>query len=324
MDYAYKTLGVVLPCYNVSQHLSEVVQSLPDYVRHIIIVNDKSSDTTAEIINNLAASDKRIVPLEHAENQGVGGAVLTGMKKALELECDYILKLDGDGQMDSKYIPDLLEPLVKNGFHFAKGNRFNDFHALRQMPFIRRAGNLMLSFLIKAASGYWSVFDPTNGFFCIKKETLEKIDFARIEKRYFFESSLLVELYYTGAKICDVPIPARYGNEKSGLSVIHTIFTFPVRITKAFARRILLKYYIYDFNIFSIYFMIGAPLLLFGLVFGIIKWIHYGTANVPAPTGTVMLATLSVILGIQLLLSVIQYDISSENPFADDFTIRKG
>ncbi|HPJ43623.1 MAG TPA: glycosyltransferase family 2 protein [Spirochaetota bacterium] len=316
MNYYSREIGVVIPCYNVSQHITDVVKSIPDIVGHIILVNDMSSDNTSDIINNLAASDERLLCVEHSENKGVGGAVMTGMKKAIELGCDLILKMDGDGQMDARYLPQLLNPLVQSDFHFAKGNRFNDFRALRQMPFIRRAGNLFLSFMVKAASGYWSVFDPTNGFFCIKREILEKIDFDRLEKRYFFESALLIELYYTGAKIYDVPIPALYGNEKSNLSVINALFTFPVKLIKAFARRILLKYFIYDFNIFSIYILIGSPLLSFGVVFGIVKWIEYGMAGIPAPTGTVMLATLSVILGVQLLLSVIQHDMTSRNPFS--------
>ncbi len=324
MNYYSKEICVVIPCYNVSKHITNVIQSIPDIVGHIILVNDKSSDNTNDIVNSLAASDGRLICLEHFENKGVGGAVITGMKKAIELGCNYIIKIDGDGQMDTRYLPQLLNPLIQSDFHFAKGNRFNDFRALRQMPFIRRAGNLFLSFMVKAASGYWSVFDPTNGFFCIKREILEKIGFNRLENRYFFESSLLIELYYTGAKIYDVPIPALYGNEKSNLSIINAMFTFPIKIIKAFTRRILLKYFIYDFNIFSIYLFIGIPLLIFGIVFGIAKWIKYGMADIPAPTGTVMLATLSVILGVQLLLSVIQHDISSKNPFSIDSTKTTG
>ena len=315
MNHNSKIIGVVLPCYNVAQHISGVVQSIPDFISHIILVNDKSTDNTSELINSIAATDKRIVLIEHSENKGVGGAVITGLQKAVELNCEFIIKIDGDGQMDTKYIPELIYPLMNDEFHFAKGNRFNDFHALKQMPFKRRAGNLLLSFMIKAASGYWSVFDPTNGFFCIKKEILERIDFSRVEKRYFFESSLLIELYYTGTKICDVPIPALYGNEKSGLSEVHALLTFPGKIIKALFRRVFLRYFIYDFNIFSIYILLGTPLLLFGVIFGIIKWIQFGAEDIPAPTGTVMLATLSIILGFQLLLSVIQHDIASSNPF---------
>jgi len=315
MSYNSKKIGVVIPCYNVSQHITGVVQSIPDLVSHIILIDDKSTDNTSDLINSIAETDKRIVLLKHKKNQGVGGAVITGMQKAIELNCELIVKLDGDGQMDTKYIPELLSPLINDEFHFSKGNRFNDFRALKRMPFIRRIGNLLLSFMIKAASGYWSVFDPTNGFFCIKKEILERIDYSRLDKKYFFESSLLIELYYTGAKIYDVPIPAIYGNEKSGLSEVHSLLTFPGKIIRAFIRRIFLRYFIYDFNIFSIYLLIGIPLLFFGVIYGLVKWLHFGLAGIPAPTGTVMLATLSIILGFQLLLSVIQYDIVSSNPF---------
>ncbi len=309
-------LGVVIPCYNVADHIYGVVHSIPDDIDHIVLVNDRSIDNTSQVIKELISNDKRVICCEHSHNQGVGGAMITGFKLALDLGCEYIFKLDGDGQMDPKYLPKLLEPLVSGKYQFSKGNRFNDFKALKKMPFPRRFGNLFLSFMIKAASGYWSVFDPTNGFFCIKRETLERLSLARIEKRYFFESSLLIELFYTGARIYDVPIPAIYGEEKSNLSEAHSLWTFPFKILKATIRRIILRYFIYDFNIFSIYLVIGAPLLIFGILFGLIKWIQFGSADVPAPTGTVMIATLSVILGVQLLLSVIQYDITSKNPFS--------
>lgn len=314
-----ETVGVIIPCYKVEKQLESVISALPEMITHIILVNDDSPDGTDTIIKTIQEHEKRITYIIHAENQGVGGAMLTGFKKALELNCDYVIKIDGDGQMDPCYIPQLLEPLINEYYHFSKGNRFTDFLALKQMPLTRRIGNLMLSLMIKIASGYWTVFDPTNGFFCIKREILERLNFKRIDKRYFFESSLLIELYYAGARIFDVPIPAKYGIEKSSLSVPKALISFPWKLLKATARRFLLRYFLYDFNIFSIYLMIGFPLLMFGIIFGVVNWISYASANIPAPTGTVMLATLAIVIGFQLMLSVIQYDISSENPFAQKF-----
>jgi hypothetical protein len=213
--------------------------------------------------------------------------------------------------MDPKHIPTLVTPLIQGKADYVKGNRFRDFQALQQMPFVRRVGNLGLSFLAKAATGYWNIFDPTNGFFAVRAEILAQLPLDKIDRRYFFETSMLANLYLIGAFVMDVPIPARYGNETSNLSIRRTLIEFPVKLLATFFRRILLKYYIYDFSMMSLYLLFGIPLLLFGGIFGAIKWVQYASRNVPAPTGTVMLPTLSVILGIQILLSAIEIDINA-------------
>lgn len=315
MELGKHKVGVIIPCFRVAKQVKQVIQGLPNYINHIIIVNDNSPDDIKNIILKIQEGDTRIEYMEHTDNRGVGGSMKTGFIKAIELDCDFVIKIDGDGQMDPSYIPQLLEPLLNSDYQFSKGNRFHDFEALKAMPLLRRIGNIGLSFLVKAASGYWTIFDPTNGFFCVKKEILAELDLEKIEDRYFFESSLIIELYYTGSKIFDVPMPAKYGMEKSNLSVIHTFLTFPFKLLKALVRRLTIRYFLFDFNIYSIYIFIGFPLLIFGLIFGIIKWIYYTKATLSAPTGTVMLATLSIVLGVQLLLSVLNFDISSENPF---------
>ena len=237
--------------------------------------------------------------------------MVSGFHKALELGAQIVIKLDGDGQMDPSHIPALITPLIQGKADYVKGNRFRDFQSLQQMPFVRRLGNLGLSFLTKAATGYWNIFDPTNGFFAIRAEILAQLPFNKIDHRYYFETSMLANLYLLGAMVMDIPIPARYGNETSHLSIRRTLFEFPLKLLVTFLRRIILRYYIYDFSMMSLYLMIGVPLLLFGGIFGSIKWVEYASKNIPAPTGTVMLPTLSVILGIQLLLSAIEIDMNS-------------
>ena len=213
--------------------------------------------------------------------------------------------------MDPAHIPALITPLIHGKADYVKVNRFRDFQSLQQMPLIRRVGNLGLSFLTKAATGYWSIFDPTNGFFAIRAELLTQLPLERIDKGYFFETSILANLYLLGALVMDVPIPARYRNETSHLSIRRTLFEFPFKLFLTFSRRILLKYYIYDFSMMSLYLMVGIPLLLFGGIFGAVKWVEYASQNIPAPTGTVMLPTLCVLLGIQILLSAIEIDMNS-------------
>jgi len=311
MNFTVYVIATVIPAYRVERDIETVLQNIPPYIKHIIIVDDASPDSSADLITAAAKKDKRITLIHHTENQGVGGAMISGFRKALELGAQIVIKLDGDGQMDSAHIPALITPLIQGKADYVKGNRFRDFQSLQQMPFIRRLGNLGLSFLTKAATGYWSIFDPTNGYFAIRAELLTQLPLEQIDKRYFFETSMLANLYLLDAVVMDIPIPARYRNETSHLSIRRTLFEFPFKLIATFLRRIVLRYYIYDFSIMSLYLMLGIPLLLFGGIFGGIKWIEYASQNIPAPTGTVMLPTLSVILGIQILLSAIEIDMNS-------------
>ena len=168
-----------------------------------------------------------------------------------------------------------------------------------------------LAFLSKAATGYWNVFDPTNGFTAIRSEALAQLPLQQIDRTYYFETSMLAHLYLIGAVVKDVPMPARYQGEVSNLLIHRVLFEFPWKLIGTLVRRLVLKNFIYDFSMGSIYLLTGLPLLLFGLTFGIFKWIHYASIGVPAPTGTVMLPTLSVLLGIQFLLSAIEIDLRS-------------
>ncbi|HCB01775.1 MAG TPA: glycosyl transferase family 2 [Anaerolineae bacterium] len=311
MNFESYKIVIIIPAYRVERDIENVLRGIPDYIKHIIVVDDASPDSTPTVITALSNSDKRLILIQHSHNQGVGGAMISGFKKALELGAQIVVKIDGDGQMDASYIPALITPLIQGKADYTKGNRFRDFSSLQKMPLIRRVGNLGLSFLTKAATGYWNIFDPTNGFFAIRAEVLAQLPLEKIDKRYFFETSMLANLYLLNAFVLDIPIPARYGNEKSHLSIYRTLFEFPYKLLITFLRRVLLKYYIYDFSILSLYLLTGFPLLLFGLIFGITKWIQYAQIGVAAPTGTVMLPTLSLILGIQIMLSGIEIDIKN-------------
>ena len=309
-----RTVAVVIPCYKVEGTIRQVLESLPDFIDYILPVDDCSPDNTGRLLCEAALNDSRIRPIRHTKNGGVGSAMVSGFRSALELEADFIFKMDGDGQMDPAYLEPMLKK-ISTSCDFVKGNRFQDRNNIDKMPVIRRIGNLGMSFGVQMASGYWNISDPTNGYFGIRRETLQQLQLERLAPRFFFESSLITELYYTGARICDLSMPAIYGNEKSNLSVTRTLFSFPGKLAKAHFRRILLRYFIYDFNINSLYILFGTPLFIFGLVFGLFKWIHFASAGIPAPTGTIMVAVLCVVLGFQMLLASVQYDITAANPF---------
>ena len=301
--------AVVIPSYKVSKHILDVINNIPEFVNHIIVVDDKCPQNSGNIA--VTSNDKRVVVCYHEVNQGVGGAVVTGYKKALELNSDIVIKVDGDGQMDVAYMQKLIQPIVDEKADYTKGNRFTDFKALRQMPKIRLFGNSGLSFLVKASSGYWNMMDPTNGYTAINKHALEELDLDNLSKRYFFESDMLINLNIENAVVTDVDIPAKYGDEESSLSITKTLFGFPPKLFKGLCKRIFLKYFIYDFNMLSLYLVLGLPMILFGMSWGGFKWIEAIITNVETTTGTVMLSVLPIILGTQFLLQAIQIDMSN-------------
>ena len=310
-EFHKHSIVAVIPCYRVEREIQSVLQDIPSYIRHIVVVDDASPDSTRDLVTASAKIDPRILLLRHPSNLGVGGAMITGYKKALELGAQVVVKIDGDGQMDMDHLPVLLKPLIEGKADYTKGNRFRDFKSLQQMPFVRRVGNMGLAFLAKAATGYWNLFDPTNGFSAIRAEALAELPLDKIDRTYYFETSMLANLYLIGAVVKDVPMPARYKGEVSSMLLHRILFEFPQKLFKTFVRRLILKNFIYDFSMATIYLLTGVPLLLFGLIFGTYKWIQYATARILAPTGTVMLPTLSVLLGIQLLLSAVEIDLRS-------------
>lgn len=304
-------IAAIIPCYRVERQIQSVLEKVPSFIKHVIVVDDASPDSTADLVTAAAKNDNRISLVRHTENQGVGGAMVTGYRKALELGAQVVVKIDGDDQMDLDHLPDLLQPLIEGKADYTKGNRFRDFKSLQKMPLIRRIGNMGLGFLSKAATGYWQMFDPTNGFIAIRSDVLVHLPLERIDHTYYFETSMLANLYLLGAVVKDVPMPARYQGEVSSLLIHRILFEFPWKLLTTFVRRLVLKNFIYDFSMASIYLLTGLPLLMFGLIFGISKWIYYASRDIPAPTGTVMLPTLSVLLGIQFLLSAIEIDLRS-------------
>lgn len=303
-------IAIVIPYYNASAKITEVIEAVPTYIDFVIVVDDCGNEPLPkETILEKINEHSKIIFLKNLKNLGVGGATKTGFTHAIELNTDIVIKIDADNQMDLSYLSILIDTLVKNEAAYAKGNRFRDLKALKKMPFVRRMGNLFLSFFIKIATGYWNVFDPTNGYFAIKVSVLKQLDLDKLANRYFFETSLIAELYYYRVRIKDITMPAIYHDEKSSMQVWKMPLLFSWNLSKLFVKRIIKQYFLYDFNIGSVYILMGLPLFLFGVIYGFIQWIYYSSHHILAPTGTIMLVTLSVILGFQLLLQAIQFDI---------------
>ncbi|MCB0400830.1 MAG: glycosyltransferase family 2 protein [Flavobacteriales bacterium] len=311
-------ITIIIPYFKAAKGIVKVVSKLPDYINQVVIVDDKSPEALPlEDIQQKINPNIQVHVVRHEKNQGVGGATKSGFKKALELDTDFVVKVDADDQMDLSYLPQLIEPLMENKAEVAKGNRFRDFDALKKMPLFRRMGNLALSLLIKSSTGYWHNFDPTNGFFAMKKEVLQRLNFKNLDNRYYFETSLLAELYFHRARIKDVAMPAIYGDEKSNMQVWKMPFVFMPKLIGTFLKRLVKGYLLYDFNPGSIYLIMGIPMFLFGFIFGIYTWVYYASRDIFTPTGTIMIITLTIILGFQLILQATQYDIINA-PKAED------
>jgi hypothetical protein len=206
-------------------------------------------------------------------------------------------------------LPALLAPLISGRADYTKGNRFRDFQMLRRMPVVRRMGNMVLSFLTKAGVGYWHLFDPCNGYVAIRGDVLRQLPLDSVGRSFFFETSMLAQLYLAGAVVKDVPMSARYGEETSHLSIRRVIWEFPGRLLGCFTRRILLKCFLYDFSMQSLYLLATLFFLGLGAVYGGYHWVWFAMQGRGAPTGTVVLSSMLIVLGFQLLLAAIGEDL---------------
>ena len=303
-------IAVVIPAYRVAAHVLEVIAEIGPDVGQIYVVDDSCPEGSGALVSE-KCKDKRVVVLTHSENQGVGGAVITGYRAALEAGAEIVVKVDGDGQMDPAMIADLIQPIVDGNADYTKGNRFDSLVGLREMPGIRVLGNGVLSLMSKVSSGYWNVTDPTNGFTAIHRDVLKALPLDMISKRFFFESDVLYRLSVMRAVVWDVPMEARYGNEKSNLSVLKALFEFPGKHFVRFHKRLFYNYYLRDMSAASLELPLGAALGWFGFIFGITKFAESVQTQVAATAGTVMLSAVPVILGFQLVLAFLSHDIAS-------------
>jgi glycosyltransferase involved in cell wall biosynthesis len=300
-------VAVVIPCYRVREKIVGVVADVLEYADLVIAVDDCCPEQSGAHLRE-QSGDPRLTVLFHEKNQGVGGAMATGFEAALKTGADIIVKMDGDGQMHAEDLPRLVAPLLTGRADFTKGNRFYDLHALKSMPPVRRFGNFCLTFLAKAGSGHWQMSDPTNGYLAIRRPALEMLNLHLLDRRYFFEISLLVQLNVIRALVSDVPIRARYADEKSSLNPLKILFSFPRKLVQSLFHRLWWRYFIYDINIGSVFLVFGLLLFFGGAAFGGYRWSTDPFDHTDESAGTVALAMLPIILGFQMLLQFIVFD----------------
>lgn len=302
--------AVIIPCYNVRDHILGVLSEIDASVLRIYVVDDKCPQGTGDHVE-ANCTDVRVVVLRNEQNQGVGGAVMHGYQAAIADKMDILVKVDGDGQMDPALIPILVKPIAEGRADYTKGNRFFSPEALDGMPLLRLFGNAALSFLTKASSGYWDVLDPTNGFTALHAGVAAALPMNKLAKRYFFESDLLFRLNTIRAVVADIPMLSHYGDEKSNMSVGKMIWPFFSKNAANFVKRVVYSYFLRGFSFASVCFVVGWLLFIGGLVFGLSNWLMHMASNEQTPTGTIMIAVVSITFGFQLLLTFAAADIAS-------------
>jgi dolichol-phosphate mannosyltransferase len=298
---------LVVPCYRVKAHILNVIAKTPAWIEGIVCVDDACPDGSGDFIeaNN---TDPRVVVIRLAENRGVGGATMAGYREAARRGGRVLVKVDGDDQMDLGYAAQLVAPILLGEADYTKGNRFTSMSHLRTMPGVRVFGNAVLSFAAKLSTGYWNIFDPTNGYTAIEANVAKLVLEKRVSKRFFFETDLLYHLGTLRAVVRDVPMPARYADEVSNIRITRIVGPFALKHLRNFTQRVLGQYFVRDFNAASLEMVFGAFAVLFGLGYGL-SYLAERTPGQTASAGVVMMAALPIILGVQLLLQAMNFDV---------------
>lgn len=303
-------IAVVIPCYKVDKEVLNVIAKIKNDVDKIFVIDDHCPNESGSLVLKYCL-DPRVVVVKNEKNLGVGGAVMVGYALAIEDGSQIIVKVDGDGQMNPQLISSFVNPIVNGEADYTKGNRFYSLEMVQGMPKSRVFGNAILSLITKLSSGYWNIFDPTNGYTAISSKVARLLPLKKINQGYFFETDMLFRLNTVRAVVQDIPMQAVYADEESNLQIYKVIYPFFINNLKNFVKRIFYNYYLRDLTIASFELPLGILLLAFGGGFGIYSWIESSNLQIPATAGTVMLSALPILTGIQLILAFLASDIAS-------------
>ncbi len=303
-------IAVVIPSYRVTAHILDVISKVGPEVSVIYVVDDCCPDGSGKFVETQCI-DPRVEVLYNAINLGVGGAVMHGYQQAVSDGVDIIVKVDGDGQMDPQLIPLFVDPIINGQADYTKGNRFFNLEEIKSMPTVRLIGNSVLSLMTKISSGYWDIFDPTNGFTALHVQVASNLPLSKISSRYFFETDMLYQLNLLKAVVVDVPMHAVYGDEVSNLRISKIVGEFLYKHARNFVKRLFYNYCLRDVSLASIELPVGIMLMLFGIIYGGFHWVTSVRIGIPTTAGTVMIAALPILTGLQLILSFLAYDIAT-------------
>ena len=303
-------IAVAIPCYKVTQHVLGVIAAIGPEVHAIYAVDDACPDHSGNFIQT-HNQDPRVKVLFNPENRGVGGAIITAYKAAIADGMDIVVKIDGDGQMNPALLPKFIRPLLRGEADYTKGNRFFRPESVQAMPPVRLFGNAVLSFMTKLSCGYWNLMDPTNGYTAARTCVLAELPLDKLEKRYFFETDMLFRLNTLRAVVKDIPMDSVYADEESNLKIGKVLPEFLKKHASRLWRRYVYYYFVRDFIVGTLYSLFGVLLLTVGTTFGAMHWLDSALSKHPATSGTVMLAALPVLIGIQFLIAFLHYDVSN-------------
>ncbi len=305
------TVCVVVPAYDEEALVARTLETMPDFVDKIVVVDDHSSDDTAEIVREIAKHDGRVLLLQHDRNRGVGGAIRTGYIWARENDMDVAVVMAGDAQMDPADLPQLLEPIVSGKADYSKGNRLITGEAWQKIPRVRYLGNSALTFFTKIASGYWHVTDSQTGYTALNRRALRLLPLESIYPRYGMPNDFLVTLNIYNMRVADVPVAPVYGiGERSGIKPIRTTARLSLLLARLFLRRMVQKYIIRDFHPLILFYAFGALLLLIDVPLALrLFWVWAETQRIP-PINALCVVFFSV-LGFQSLLFAMLFDMEA-------------
>ncbi len=302
------TVAVVVPAYNEERLLGQTIADIPDFVDRIYVVDDASTDGTASVANG---ADGRVEVISHERNAGVGAAIVTGYRRAIEEEIDVTCVMAGDGQMDPDDLATLAGAVARGDCDYAKANRLVTGEAVKVIPFSRYVGNAILSVLTKIASGYWHVGDSQSGYTAVSLDTLRELDLDRLYPRYGFPNDLLVHLNVINRRVRDFPSRPIYGiGEESGIRIWSVVPSISWLLLKGFWWRMREKYVFRDFHPLVLLYVLGMLLLVSGLVLGAVETAFRIVGN-PIPVATIVLVALLVISGLQFTLFAMWLDMES-------------
>jgi len=303
-------VALVIPVYRVRAQILRVIAEIGPVPAIIYVVDDACPEGSGIQVER-KCTDSRVKVIYHDQNQGVGAAVMTGFHAALQGGAGIIVKLDGDGQMDPTLLPTLVDSIQAGRADYVKGNRFHALSGLGAMPPIRIFGNTVLSFLAKASTGYWQLFDPTNGYIAIESRIAAELLKRKLSRRYFFETDILFHLYLIGAAITEIPHQARYGDEKSNLRPARLVLPFLRKHFINIGKRLFFTYFLRGFYHASVELLVGVALAFFSLLFATHNWYASITSGIPRTSGTVVIASTMIIIASQCLLAFLNFDINN-------------
>ena len=305
-----RSVAVVVPCFNEEKYIRKVIDTIPDFIDFIVVVDDKSLDHTVNIVKEYVATQKeRVVLIEHKKNQGVGGAIASGYIWCRDHKINISVVMAGDAQMDPNDLPALITPIAKGKYDYSKGNRLFTGDAWNKIPKIRYLGNSALSLLTKIASGYWRVADSQCGYTAIGLDALRKLDWSQMYKRFGQPNDLLVRLNIQNMRVCDIPVtPVYYPGAESGIKPLRMIPWFSVFIFKLFIMRMVQRYVVRDFHPLVFFyafsaFLLGLTVPLLAIRFFVVWFIEH-----LVPPITTMSIIFVIITGIQFLLFAMWFD----------------